>query len=209
MVRNNARLLGLMAMVVAVSLTQDPVSTLTPGFAKEVFHNTDTYAGLLIGAFGIGSAAAGIFLASRTSHPIRRLPYTCALMGLATVGFGLSPNLLVACICLFLAGFGFVGSNTTATTIVQLEVDDAQRGRVMALWSASFLGLRPFASPLDGAMADGAGFRVAAIVMAIPALLAATVGALRLRGRAGAPAHPSELGRIDLEAGELEVETQL
>ena len=97
-------------------------------------------------------------------------------MGLATAGFALSPSLVPGCVFLFLAGFGFLASNTTATTIVQMEVDDAQRGRVMALWSAAFLGMRPFASPVDGAIADSAGFRTAAIIMAVPALIAAVVG---------------------------------
>jgi MFS family permease len=209
MVWLDARLFGLLAMVVLVSLTQDPVSTLTPGFAKEVFHHTDVYAGVLVGAFGIGSAVAGIFLASRTSHPISRLPYTCALMGFAMAGFALSPSLPVACVCLFLAGFGFLGSNTTATTIVQLEVDDAQRGRVMALWSASFLGVRPLVSPLDGAIADAAGFRTAALIMAVPALIAAAAGALRLRTRHPSDLATPEIGKLDVEVGEVEVETNL
>jgi len=209
MVWRDSRLFGLLAMVVLVSLTQDPVSTLTPGFAKEVFHHTDTYAGVLIGAFGVGSAVAGIYLASRTSHPITRLPYTCALMGLAMAGFALSPSLPVACVCLFLAGFGFLGSNTTATTIVQLEVDDAQRGRVMALWSASFLGVRPLVSPVDGAIADAAGFRTAALIMAVPALIAAAAGARRLRTRHPADFAAPEIGKLDVEVGEVEVETNL
>lgn len=216
MVWRDARLFLLLTMVVLVSLSQDPVSVLTPGFAKEVFHHTDVYAGVLVGAFGIGSAVAGFYLASRTSHPISRLPYTCALMGFAMVGFALSPSLWVACIFLFLAGFGFLGSNTTATTIVQLEVDDAHRGRVMALWSASFLGFRPLISPVDGVLADAAGLRVAAVIMSSAALLAAVGGALRLRGRsAAALAHPSDRGATieveagEIEAGEIEVETQL
>src|SRR5260221_7836483 len=48
LLRHDARMLFLFAVVVAVSLTQDPVSTLMPGFAKEIFHYRDTYAGVLI-----------------------------------------------------------------------------------------------------------------------------------------------------------------
>jgi MFS family permease len=204
--RDDTRLAALMAVVVAVSLSQDPVSTLTPGFAKQILHHPDVYSGVLIGAFGVGSAVAGFYLASRTTHSVRRLPYTCGLMGVSMALFAVSPSLVTASVCLFFGGIGFLASNTTATTIVQLEVDDAQRGRVMALWSASFLGIRPFASLGDGGIAAAAGLRTAALVMAIPALVAAVVGGLRLRGRAGALTHPSDL---EVEAGELEVETQL
>src|SRR5262245_62868862 len=74
--------------------------------------------------------------------------------------------------------------DTSATTRLQLGVVEQQRGRVMALWSIAFLGLRPFASLLDGAIAHVWGVRVAGVVLATPALLAGlavTVTALRQR----------------------------
>ena len=183
LVRDDARLAALLAVVVAVSLTQDPVSTLTPGFAKQVFHHPDVYTGVLVGAFGVGAAVAGLLLATRTAHSVRRLPYTTGLMGIAMIGFAVSPTLTVGSACLFLAGLGFLASNTTATTIVQLDVDDQQRGRVMALWSASFLGIRPFASLADGGLASAAGLRTATLIMAVPALVASVVGGMRVGRR--------------------------
>jgi MFS family permease len=182
-VRNDARLAALFAVVTAGSISQDPVSTLTPGFAKTVFHHHDTYAGVLIGAFGLGAAAAGLLLASRSTRSARRLPVSCGVLGLSMIAFGLSRTLPFACVALFFGGLAFLYSNTTATTIVQLEVDDEQRGRVMAIWTVAFLGARPFASLGDGAIANGIGLRGAAVVMALPALAAATVGAAWLRRR--------------------------
>jgi hypothetical protein len=44
---------------------------------------------------------------------------------------------------------------------------------MMALWSIAFLGLRPIASIVDGAVASAFGVRAAGIVLAIPALAAA------------------------------------
>lgn len=62
---------------------------------------------------------------------------------------------------------------------------ETQRGRIMALWGIAFIGLRPFASLVDGAIASAAGVRVAMVALAAPALAAAvavlTVG--RARGR--------------------------
>jgi hypothetical protein len=63
-----------------------------------------------------------------------------------------------------------------------------ERGRVMALWSVAFLGLRPFASLLDGALAGAFGVRVAAIVLALPALGCAAWVAVRARTRGWGPA---------------------
>jgi hypothetical protein len=45
----------------------------------------------------------------------------------------------------------------------------------MALWSIAFLGLRPVASLMDGAIASAAGVRVAGVALSMPALAAAVV----------------------------------
>jgi hypothetical protein len=55
----------------------------------------------------------------------------------------------------------------------------------MALWSVAFLGFRPAASLLDGAIAGAFGVRTAGVVLALPALAcaAALLAAPRLLGR--------------------------
>jgi hypothetical protein len=81
----------------------------------------------------------------------------------------------VALPLLFVAGFGYLAANTSATARLQLGVDESQRGRIMALWTVAFLGLRPFASIVDGAIAGSFGVRVAGVVLAVPALTAAAL----------------------------------
>ena len=84
---------------------------------------------------------------------------------------------------LFVTGFGYLGSVTVSTSILQLSLDDAHRGRVMALWSLSFHGVRPVGSLADGFVASTVGLRAAAMMMAIPAFLGALrVGLLSRRG---------------------------
>ncbi len=173
LVRQDAMLAILLVTVASISLSADPVNTLTPGFAKEIFHHSDSYTGYLVGAFGVGAVVAAVTLAGRIRRPIQRLPLTCVLLGAGMVGFGLSSGLGFAYVALAVAGFGFLLTNTAATTAVQLEVSDNQRGRVMALWSLAFLGTRPFGSLADGAVAQVAGLRAAAVVMASIALVAA------------------------------------
>ena len=72
-----------------------------------------------------------------------------------------------------MAGAGYLAGQTRATTRLQLEVGEHERGRVMALWSVAFLGSRPLASLLDGGIASLAGPRVATAVMALPAFVVA------------------------------------
>jgi hypothetical protein len=82
---------------------------------------------------------------------------------------------------LCLAGLGYLASNTAARTRLQLGVREADRGRIMALWSVAFLGLRPFASLADGALAGAFGVRAAAVVLALSALAGAAAIAVTAR----------------------------
>jgi hypothetical protein len=88
-------------------------------------------------------------------------------------------------VLLVLAGFGYLAANTHATSRLQLEVEEAHRGRIMALWSVAFLGLRPLASIGDGAIASAAGVRVSAVVLAVPALACAALACDHSRAGSG------------------------
>ncbi len=179
LLRSQPRLLWLLFVVMAVGFASDPVNTESPAFAH-AFGYSDTVAGVIIGVFGAGAVTAALFFAGREGSP-RLTVATLTILTFGIVAFSLSPSIWVGFVFLFAAGFGYLASNARATTQLQLEVDERQRGRIMALWSIAFLGLRPFASLLDGAIADVAGVRVAGVVLALPALAAA----LLIRRRIG------------------------
>ena len=172
LVRARPALLGSLLIVTAVGFASDPVNTLAPAFAH-AFGKPDTYAGLIIGAFGAGAVAAAFLLAGRVTGTRRRMVLTLALLGFGLIGFCVVREFPVALGILVVAGFGYLASNTSATSRLQLGVEEHQRGRMMALWSVAFLGLRPVASLIDGALAQAFGVRVAGIVLALPALAGA------------------------------------
>ena len=120
---------------------------------------------------------------------------TLLMLGGGLIAFSAVRVLPVALVFLFLAGFGFLASNSAATAQLQLRVQPHERGRVMALWTMAFLGLRPVASLIDGAIASAAGVRVAGVVLATPAVLAAGVALVVVRRRraAGCPAPADRL----------------
>lgn len=188
LVGRDRRLLVLLLLVAVVGLSTDPVTTLSPAFATRVFHVSDVDAGYLIGAFGAGAVTAAFTIAARTERSPRRLVLTLALLGAGIAGYALSPSLGVALVVLFVAGFGYLASNTHVTTIVQLDVEDAQRGRIMALWSIAFLGSRPLASLVDGSVAAAAGVRPAALLLSLPAIASAVAVWVLARRRRVTPA---------------------
>jgi MFS family permease len=172
LVRAQPELLALLLIVAAVGFASDPVNTEAPAFAH-AFGRPDTDAGYIIGAFGAGAVAAAFFLAGRVTGSRRRMVLTLLMLGGGMVAFSLVQWLPAGFVLLAVAGFGYLASNASATSRLQLGVEERQRGRIMALWSVAFLGLRPAASLLDGALAGAFGVRTAGVVLALPAFACA------------------------------------
>jgi hypothetical protein len=69
------------------------------------------------------------------------------------------------------------------TTLLQADLPDELRGRVMAVWAMAFLGLRPFSATLSGWVTDLTDVRIAfALAASVLAL-----GAFATRRSAIAP----------------------
>jgi MFS family permease len=194
-IRADTYLTLLLVAVMVVAFTSDPVTTLTPGFATEVFHHRDTWAGALIGAYGLGAVLAALG-AGRLRDPERTLTIGLSIAGVGGLAFALAPNLGLGLGGMLAGGYGYLTSSTTTTAALQLGVDENQRGRVMAIWSVAFVGVRPFASLADGAIASGVGLRAAGVTFALPALAMAAVFLFRpgrarvARSRQPAPPRP-------------------
>jgi MFS family permease len=187
LLRRRPQLVVFLLIVAAVGFASDPVNTLAPAWAH-AFGRKDTVGGYIIGAFGAGAVTVGFLVAGRVGGSRRRMFATLLLLGGGMVAFAVTPWLPLALPVLFLAGIGYLASNTHATSRLQLGVEPWERGRIMALWSVAFLGLRPFASIVDGAIAGAFGVRVAGILLALPALACAGWMAVRARTRGWGPA---------------------
>jgi MFS family permease len=181
LVRRDHRLAAQLGLVAVIGMSTDPVATLSPAFASRELHVPDTWAGFLVGAFGAGAVLAAFTIATRRARSPGRLVVTLAMLGGGIGAYGLAPSLPIALAVLVVAGAGYLSSNTHVTTNLQLRVDDAQRGRIMALWSICFLGSRPIASLVDGALASSAGVRAAVVALALPAAVSALLVASAAR----------------------------
>jgi MFS family permease len=177
LLRRNRTLVLYLLVVASVSAGSDPVNTESPALAH-AFGHSSAWAGTIVGAFGIGAVVGAFLFAGRIgSSTRRRMAFTLALMAAGMAAFALVHWLPLAFLFLAVAGLGYLVSNTSATARIQLAVEEHERGRIMALWSIAFLGIRPLASLVDGAIADTAGVRVAAAAMAVPALAGAIAAA--------------------------------
>ena len=162
-VRDEPALLVLLIGVTALGFGTDPVNTLTPAMAERL-GGGDAMVGWLVSSFGIGAATTALFVGVLRRYLSLGAMSVVGLAVLAAglVGFALATSAVVAGASLALSGVGFLLAITGLTTELQQRVDEHMRGRVMALWSMAFLGSRPVAALLDGAVADLTDPRVAA-----------------------------------------------
>lgn len=115
------------------------------------------YATFAVGAMA-GALSIGTFLGR---HDLRRI-VRGGLGGLALVLGALAAlgHPAPAFPMLALLGFAYFASVTSLNTLLQEEVDDAHRGRVLSLWQMGFAGTLPLGVIAAGTVAELASMRV-------------------------------------------------
>jgi MFS family permease len=160
--RSSPRTALLIAGVAVIGVGADPITTLTPPLAAELGADPG-FVGTLASVFGIGAAVGFVVLSrARLSFGITRLgSIGLAMMGVGTGMAALAPSPEVAVSGVLLGGAGMTFALNAFTTLIQADVPDVLRGRVMALWSVAFLGTRPVSALTTGWVTDTLGVRPA------------------------------------------------
>ena len=131
--------------------------------------------GLLYAAFGLGAAtgaiSVGTLLAGRSKAPIPRLGLV-VFAGLLTV-FALLRTDPPAYPLGFVLGFFYFLVITSLATVLQENVDDSSRGRIMALWIMGFGGIVPVGVLVGGFVASFTSVTLVLLIGAAAALLLA------------------------------------
>lgn len=165
-----------------ISLVGMSYAILMPVFARDILHGGPHTLGFLMGAVGIGSLIATVYLASRKNILTlgRMLPTSAGIFGLGLVLFSFSRNLWFCLLLLFFAGFGMMVQMAASNTILQTIVEDDKRGRVMSLYTMAFMGMAPFGSLLGGFLASSIGASNTLIMSGLLCILAAIIFASKL-----------------------------
>ncbi len=165
-----------LAVMAAATLSGMPALVLMPFFADGIFHRGSRGLGFLMGAMGIGAVFGTLVLARRTK--LGGLPRVMVLSCLATGGaylaFALSQWFYLSLAIMPLIGYSVMRQMASANTTVQTSIPDEYRGRIMALYVMTVVGLGPFGSLAAGALAGRFGARA---TVALGAILAAGASA--------------------------------
>jgi len=169
--------------------------TLLPIYADWYFRSGSAGYGLLNAAHGAGSLTGTLVLAT-LAHRIAR-PGATLLIGAACLGFCLtvfsqSQAMWLASLMLLLVGFSGTFYLTQVTTLLQQEVPDRLRGRVLGLYSLCW-NLLPLGGLLAGALAAAVDARFAVLVggamVTVSALVLLTSRRLRAIDHSRAAVH--------------------
>jgi len=194
--RADAGMSALMLGVVTIGIGADPVITLTPAIADRL-GQASSFVGTLASSFGIG-AAVGFLMLSRV-RLVLGLP-RLAVTGLTSLAVGMvalaiTPNVIGAITAMAIGGIGMAFALTSLTTMIQQQVPEDLRGRVMALWGVAFLGSRPIAAGVSGWITDNSSVVVALVVVSVVLLLGAiTVRPSRVNPYRIRATHPKRHG---------------
>lgn len=149
----------LLIQVAIVGVTVSAYSFLMPSAVAEAYTGRPDIVGNLIAAAGAGSMIAAISLAARKD--IRglsgRLLWASITAGSAFLAFALIRNVWFAYVAMFALGFGIISQAGATNMIIQSIVDDDKRGRVMAIYTAMFIGASPIGSLLLGQLGEHIG----------------------------------------------------
>ena len=156
---NSVPLRRLLPVVALVTFMASPYQTLMPIFAAEVFAGGADTLGVLIGAAGLGGIAGMLVLASRKD--VRGLMNWIAASALAAGAtlaiFAYSKSFALSLAMIAVVGLAALTVAMGVSTIIQTIVEDRMRGRVMGLFTVSFMGMFPLGSLAAGAAADWIG----------------------------------------------------
>ncbi len=170
--REDPSVLLLLTGVAAIGVGADPVITLTPALSASLGAG-GTLVGVFASSFGVGAGIAFLVLGvlRRRIGQERIAAVGLTLLATGIAGAGVSPTAGLAIAAFVVGGAGMTMSLTSLSTLIQERLPEELRGRVMALWSVAFLGSRPLAAAVNGAVADATSPMVAHLMVA--ALVAA------------------------------------
>ncbi len=182
---NHGLMRNALLLVALVAFAGGPYMVLMPVMAAQVLGGDASTLGLLAASTGIGALGGALHLGRRgtaTGYD-RLLGLGAGVFGTSLALFSQSAWLPLSALLLAACGYGLMLLMACTHTLLLLLADEDKRGRVMSLFTLSFMAAVPFGSLAAGALAS---------VVHVPAVLmgggiACALGAVAHRMRLGAP----------------------
>ena len=147
---------GLLLATAGISLLGRSYTQLMPLFARDVLDVGPTGLGLLLTMPGLGTILAALGLATAGAVPRKGCWFLAAsiVLAITLAIFAASTVFLLSLGVLLIVGVAATASTTLANTLVQEEVADRVRGRVMGFYMAATQGMTPLGALPGGLLAE-------------------------------------------------------
>jgi MFS family permease len=167
--RYHPTILPLLLLAITTSLLTANIVTLMPAFADTVLYSPKEGYAAISTATGIGSALAGVSMAKFGRRFGRGWVVTAMSLWVTLVCLLMSTvtTVWLAAALMGLYGFGIILEFVTVNTLIQSQVPDHFRGRVMSLYTLTWFGLAPFGALVMGFLASSIGTPAAIAVFTV------------------------------------------
>ena len=147
---------GVLILVAVTVVFGFSYGVMIPVFAKDVFGLGEEGYGLLLAANGAGALVGALVVASlaRSGHKLGIIVGGVMLFSAMLFLFASAKVVWLAALCLAGVGVGFMLFMSTSNALVQTSVPDNARGRVMGVWSFTFVGVMPLGSLQIGFLSE-------------------------------------------------------
>ena len=174
-VAHHSRVRTLLLLFAVVGVFGWSYSVLLPAYASEVLGVGERGYGTLLSANGLGALAGALTVAAWGGRVRPKLLilgglwlFAAMLLLLAVVR-----SYPLALVCLAVGGWGMLLYFATTNTVIQINVADDMRGRVMGIWALVFGGMMPIGGMESGLVSQAIGVP---LTITIGAALCAVAG---------------------------------
>ena len=156
------RIIGpVIAIIFVNSFIGRAVMELLPGFAGEVFDGEAGILAILVSSTGFGAVIGGLWFGLGGKRD-RLMPFVVVntlLLALGHLALAVSDRIEIAMASLAVMGFGLTITGIAIQTIIQSEVDEGLRGRVMSVYGVMWMGSPGLGALILGSISDITGIR--------------------------------------------------
>jgi len=158
-------------------------SVLLPAYARDLMHVEAGGYSALLSANGLGALLGALTVATFGSRVRPRLLIFGGLwlFSAMLVLLAIFRSYWLVLACLVIGGWGLLLYFATTNTLIQTNVSDKMRGRVMGIWALVFGGMMPLGGLYSGFVSSAAGVPWAISSGAIICVIAGFVTWLRVR----------------------------
>ncbi len=162
----NLRAILLLALI--FSMFGVSYSTVLPAFVDKALQQSGSAFGVINAFLGIGAVSGALLVARYGDLGQRGRWLTVTILGfpIALIIFALNRSYGWSLVLAIILGIGFMQTFTLLNTLLQTQVADEMRGRVLSLYSLTFFGFMPFGNLAIGVISEWWGLSQAIVLSA-------------------------------------------